>query len=326
MKTNARRYFLGALAACAMAPLAIPTTFAAEQKPAKIIVGFSPGGGFDAVARVIADALSKELNRTIMVENRPGAGSRVAVDHLRQGAPDGSVMMLGPDALQAMYPFIYKSLNYDPQRDLVPVSTIAEFSFSLMSGANPKVNNFEEFVKWAKANPDSASYGVSAMGSPLHFFGLMLGKAIDVPVQIVPFQGAAPVVTALMGGHISSGMSSTSSVVPLHQAGNVKILAVTSPERDPQLPDVPTFKELGYPNITAMSFHALYAPPGTPDNIVREWADALSKVVKTDAVRERFASLGLIPVGGTPEELKARVQESIGFWKPVIEESGYVAD
>src|SRR5690606_15267329 len=152
------------LAAAVLSTLAMSAS-AADQRPAKIIVGFSAGGGFDTVTRIVADALSKEMNRPIIVENRPGAGSRVAVDNLRQAPTDGSVMMLGPDALLSMYPFIYKSLNYDPQKDLVPVSTVAEFGFGMMTGSNPKVETLAEYVEWAKANPDSASYGVSALGS-----------------------------------------------------------------------------------------------------------------------------------------------------------------
>lgn len=321
-----RRALLAALLVGAALPYGVSQAQAQEAgKPARILLGFAAGGGFDAFTRVVAEALSQELNRPVIVENRPGAGSAIAAGALTRAPADGTVMMLGPDSLVTTNPLISKNLNYNPD-DLVPVSTVNEISFALVTGADPKVETLQEYLDWAKKNPEKMSLGVSALGSQLHFFGLMVGQAAEVPVQIVPFAGAAPVATALMGGHISAGISNISSVVELHRAGSMKVLAVTSPQRDPQLPDVPTFAEAGFPQISGTSFTAIFAPPGTPQPIIDEWSTAIQKVMQRPDVRERFQKMSLTPVGDTPADVVRRTQESIELWRPVIASSGYTVD
>lgn len=321
-----RRALLAAMLAGATLPYgALHAQTQDAGKPARILLGFAAGGGFDAFTRVLAEALSQELNRPVIVENRVGAGSAVAAAALTRSPPDGTVMMVGPDSLVAINPLTTKNLSYNPD-ELIPVSTINEFGFAMVSGANPKMNSLQEYVEWAKKNPEKVSFGVSALGSPLHFFGLMLSQAADVPIQIVPFSGAAPVATALMGGHISAGMSNISSVVEQHRSGNMRVLAVTTPQRDPQLPDVPTFAEAGYPQITGTSFTALFAPPGTPQSIIDEWSTATQKVMQRPDVRERFEKMGLTPVGDTPADVVRRTKEAIELWRPIIAQSGYTAD
>lgn len=298
----------------------------AQDNAAKILVGFPAGGSFDAIARVLADKLKVELNRPVVVDNKPGAGGRIAVDALKAAPADGSVMMLGPDALISMYPFTMRKLNYDPKKDLTPIGTVAEFPFAMATGADPKVNNLAEFIQWAKRNPQKANYGIPALGAPHHFFGLILGEAIGVPLQTVPFQGSAPITLALIGGQISSGIDVMSSIVENHRAGKVRMLAVSSPQRVAQAPDVPTFAESGYPSITGMGFNALYAPGNTPAAVVKTWNEALAKVLSLPDVKERLFVMGFQPVGKSPEELISRSDVSSKYWGPVIKASGYVAD
>ncbi|MBU3723875.1 MAG: hypothetical protein FGM19_13360, partial [Limnohabitans sp.] len=178
----------------------------AQDAPVKILVGFPAGGSFDAIARLLADKFKTELNRSVVVENKVGAGGRIAVDVLKMSPADGSVLMLGPDALTSFYPFTFKKLNYDVKKDLVPVGTVAEFAFGLAVGTAPKVNTWAEYVAWAKKNPQQANYGIPALGAPHHFYGILLGQAIDVPMMNVPYQGSAPIMLALMGGQISASI------------------------------------------------------------------------------------------------------------------------
>ena len=299
---------------------------AQEAPAAKIIVGFPAGGSFDAIARLIADKAKTELNRAVVVDNKTGAGGRIAVDALKASPADGSVVMLGPDALTALYPFTFKKLNYDPKKDLVPIGTAAEFAFGFAVGTNPKANTWAEFVDWARKNPKEANYGIPALGAPHHFFGIVIGNAINVPMQNVPFQGSAPINLALMGGQISSSIDVASSQVEHHKAGKMRILAVSTEQRIPQAPEVPTFTELGFPSISGAGFNALYAPAGTPATAVDAWNKALTKIMAMPDVREKLVAMGYAPVGKSVQELIDRQNASIRKWEPVIKASGFTAD
>ena len=298
----------------------------AQDVPVKILVGFPAGGSFDAIARLLADKFKTELNRSVVVENKVGAGGRIAVDVLKMSPADGSVLMLGPDALTSFYPFTFKKLNYDVKKDLVPVGTVAEFAFGLAVGTAPKVNTWAEYVAWAKKNPQQANYGIPALGAPHHFYGILLGQAIDVPMMNVPYQGSAPIMLALMGGQISASIDVATSQVEAHRAGKIKILAVTSDARIPQAPEVPTFAELGYPNVTGMGFNALYAPPNTPAATVATLNQALAKIMTQADVKEKLNVMGFLPVGKSPQELIDRQNASAKKWEPIIKASGFTAD
>lgn len=298
----------------------------AQDSTVKILVGFPAGGSFDAIARLLAEKFKTELNRPVVVENRAGAGGRIAVDVLKASPADGSVLMLGPDALSSFYPFTYKKLNYDMKKDLVPVGTVAEFAFGFAVGTAPKANTWAEYVAWAKKNPQQASYGIPALGAPHHFYGILLGQAIDVPMMNVPYQGSAPIMLALMGGQISASIDVATSQVEAHRAGKIKILAVTSDARIPQAPDVPTFAELGYPNVTGMGFNALYAPANTPAATVAVLNQALGKIMMQADVKEKLTVMGFLPVGKSQQELIDRQNASAKKWEPIIKASGFTAD
>ena len=326
MKNLNRRITLSALLASLLGMAMAAPASAQEGAPAKIIVGFPAGGSFDAIARLIAEKAKTELNRPIVVDNKTGAGGRIAVDALKASPADGSVVMLGPDALTALYPFTFKKLNYDPKKDIVPIGTAAEFAFSFAVGTNPKVNTWAEYVAWAKKNPKDANYGIPALGAPHHFYGMVLGDAIGVPMQNVPFQGSAPITLALMGGQISSGIDVASSQVENHKAGKIKMLAVTTEQRIPQAPDVPTFTELGFPSVSGSGFNALYAPAGTPATAVVNWNRILVKIMAMPDVKEKITAMGFMPVGKPTQELIDRQNASIKKWEPVIKASGFTAD
>ncbi len=326
MKQLNRRFTLNTLLASLLGAAFASPAVAQEGPPAKIIVGFPAGGSFDAIARLVAEKAKNELNRPVVVDNKTGAGGRIAVDALKASPADGSVVMLGPDALTALYPFTFKKLNYDSKKDLVPIGTVAEFAFSFAAGTNPKVNTWAEYVAWAKKNPKDANYGIPALGAPHHFYGMVLGDAIGVPMQNVPFQGSAPITLALMGGQISSGIDVASSQVENHKAGKIKMLAVTTEQRIPQAPDVPTFTELGFPSVSGSGFNALYAPAGTPAAAVNSWNAALAKIMAMPDVKEKITAMGYLPVGKSVQELVDRQNAAIKKWEPVIKSSGFTAD
>lgn len=316
------------LAALALSGLlaSAPAAAQGEGSPARILVGFSAGGSFDAVARLLAERLRTELKRPVMVENRPGAGGRMAVGALKSGPRDGSVVMLGPDGLTALYPFTLSNPGYDPKKDLVPIGTVSEFPFALAVSAQSKTATLADYVRWTKAHPDKANYGVPARGAPHHFFGITLGQAIGVDLQDVPFQGSSPMLVGVIGEQVSAGIDAFGSVLEQYRGGKLRLLAVSSPQRMPQAPDVPTFSELGHKAINGMGFNALYAPAGTPAQAVAEWSQALSRVMAQPKVREQLQAMGMLPVGRGADELVTRQNEAIARWEPVIRASGFRGD
>lgn len=321
-----RRTLLQATPAALLACASFSASAQADATPARIIVGFPAGGSFDAVARLLADKLRVELKRPVLIDNRAGAGGRLAVDALRAAPHDGSVVMLGPDALVALYPFTMRKINYDPAKDLVPIGTVTEFPFTFIAGAEPPAKTLAEYIAWARKNPDKTNYGIPARGAPHHFFGIVLSKTIGVRMEDVPYQGSAPMLVGLMGGQISAGIDVLGSALEQHRAGKLRILAVSSEQRVPQVPEVPTFAELGYPAITGMGFNGLYAPPGTSKETVATWNRALVKVLATPEVRDQLINMGSLPVGKGPEELASRGAQAAARWEPVIKASGFVAD
>lgn len=319
---------LGALLAAGFALAMAPSPACAQEASslaAKIVVGFPPGGSADAVARLLADKLRTELARNVIVENRPGAGGRIAAAWFKTAPADGSVLLLANDLLTVSYPLVYASLPYEPSKDLKPVAQIVEFPFAFVSGAMVNVTNFSDYVKWAKRNPASAQFGTPAAGSPPHFFGLMVSKAIGVDLGHVPYQGGAQLVTNIMGGQISSGINALGDMIEMHRAGKVRILATSGDTRSAQVPDVPTFEELGYHGISGKGFFAVYAPRATPDATVERWNIALQNALKGVDLNARLLALGLQPRTGSAEALAELQRKERAAWAPVIEASGFKA-
>ncbi len=294
--------------------------------PARILVGFSAGGSFDTIARLIAGRMGPELNRTVIVENRPGAGSRLAVDALKSAPNDGSVVLLGPESLVALYPFSVRKISYDPKVDLVPIGTVAEFPFALVVGERESPRSLKEYLAWVREHPEKANYGMPALGSPHHFFAIQLGKATSTDLSAVPFQGSAPMLIGLMGGHVAAGVDNMGSLLEPFRNGKLRMLAVSSPQRMPQAQDVPTFAEQGLPSITGMGFNALFAPRGTPAEAIARWSRALNHALSQPEVRDQIFAMGMLPVGKGPQELAARSEASAKRWEPVIRSSGFQVD
>lgn len=317
---------LALAAACgAAALLAFGPARAQGDAPARILVGFPPGGSADTIARVLADKLRDELKRPVIVESKPGAGGRLLAASLKTQPNDGSVVMLAPDALFTTNPFVFRKLTYEPA-ELVPVSLVAEFPFAFATGAETGAKTFDEYVKWAREHRTTASFGSPAAGSPLHFVGLMVGKDIGVDLVHVPYQGGPPLLTALAGGQLSAGVNTLTDMLEMHRAGRIRILAIPGAQRTRLLPEVPTFAELGYKQVIARGFFGIYAPAGTPPAAVATWNAALKRVLAAPDVRERLAALAFEARGSTPEELDKMARDDAKVWGPVIKASGFAVD
>ncbi len=321
----ARRHIVQAMvlgASGVLAPLAVK----AQAAPARILIGFPAGGSIDALGRALADRLKDELGRPVVVENRPGAGGRLVVDVLKSMPRDGSVVLLSPDVLTSFYPFIYKKLNYDPVKDLVPVGQVSEFAMALAVNADLGIKNLKDFIGWARKDPSRVNYGIPAPGSPLHFFGLMLSDGIGVKMNMVPYQGSAPMMTNLIGGQIPCALDVVGSLLEQHRAGKIRMIAVSTPQRTLLAPNVPTFAEQGFPSIVRTGFNGLYAAPGVPAAALTAWNQALAKVLTQADLRQRMAGVGFIAAPASAAAFAQRATEDARRWEPIIRASGFTAE
>jgi tripartite-type tricarboxylate transporter receptor subunit TctC len=320
-----RRHLLAASATSLLAAgLARPALAQTVKKTVHIIVGFPAGGGTDVTARVFAEALRGAYASTVLVENKPGASARIAVEYVKNAEPDGSVMLFTPDFPMTLYPHSFKSLSYDPLTDFTPVGPATNSMLSLNVGpAVPaSVKSLGDYVQWCKANPDKASYGTTSAGGTPHFAGVMLSNVAKVPMNPVHYRGGAPALQDVVGGHIPASVNPTSESMPLYQAGTIRILAVTGAKRSQFLPDVPTFREQGY-DIEGSAWYALYAPSGTPPDVIAKLSRAAVEGIRAADMQEKLANLFLEPTGLGPAELAKIHKADYDKWGPVIRASGF---
>jgi len=316
-----RREFT-ALAAASLLPLA----HAQSDRPVKLMVGFAPGGSADIAARLIAERMSAELKQTVVVENRPGAGGRIAAEQLKNAAPDGGTLMLAPIVVPVLAPLVFSKLPYDPVADFAPVAHLANFQFGFSVNASHPAKTVAELLQWFRANPDKTNFGSPAPGSLPHFFGVMVARGAGLDMIHVPFNGGGPLMNALAGNQVSSAIDTLVDQIEMHRAGKTRILATSGAARSPLLPDVPTFAEAGLRGVEGASWFGVYAPAKTPEATVRQQNAAINKALAAPEVRERFGKLGLEPVGGAPADLAALMKRDTERWGPVVKASGFKAD
>lgn len=318
-----RRHLL--LATAAAHPL-LSAQAQSDAKPIRILVGFPPGGSADVIARLLAERLRDALGgQPVTVENKPGAGGRIAIDQLKNAAADGQTLIVMPSGAVVLYPHVFKKLSYEPFKDLTPISQLASFQFCVTSGPKSNVRTVAEMLAKAKADPSTAHYGSPGNGTAPHFLGLMLGEAGGFDFQHIPYQGGAPAMTALLGGQIGYVIDVATEALEQHRAGKVRIIAVTGKERAPQLPEVPTLREQGVA-MDASAWFAMYAPAGLPRETQQRLTQAVQKAMKDPALLARLGALGLDAIGSTPEQLAAVQRADFDKWAKPVKASGFQAD
>ena len=325
-----RRHVLAAstLGIVSAATSVLPRAFAQTiKKPVHIIVGFPAGGGTDVIARILADRLRGPYSSTVLVENKPGAAARIAVEYVKNAEPDGSVMLFTPDFPITVYPHSFRSLNYDPLRDFTPVATTTKsmLTYNIGPAVPDSVKTLAEFVRWSKANPGKASYATTAAGGTPHFVGMMLASAAGIPMTPVHYRGGAPALQDLIGGHVPAGINPISEILSFARTGTVRVLAVTGSKRSAFLPDVPTMSEAGF-NVVINSWLGVLVPAKTPADIVNALSAAISEAVKSPQMIESLAKVGNEPGFQTPAEFAATVKADIARWGPVVKASGFLAE
>lgn len=319
-----RRQLIASAGALAASSLAGPA-LAQPDRLLKVLVGFPAGVSIDVVSRIVADKLGEELKRTVIIDNRAGAGGRLAADVLKSAAPDGNTVMVTPIVVPVLAPMVFSKLNCDPKKDFAPVVRLCDFGFALAVSPQTPAGTLKEYVAWIKANPQNASFGSPAAGSLPHFFGEMIGSALGVDMIHVPFNGGSALQAAVLGNHVPAGIDVVMEWEQNAKAGKVKVLATSGETRSAVLPDVPSFKEQGYPNIAGKGWFAMYAPARTPAAEIEQINRAVNKVLARPDVRERFLSLGLDVGGGNAADLQRTMESDTQRWGPVVKKSGFKA-
>lgn len=322
---NRRLLTLATVLSAALASFGTPA-HAQGDKTVRILVGFPPGGSIDIVARVLAEKLREELKTTVIVDNRAGAGGRIAAELLKSAPADGSTLMITPVVVPVLAPMVFSKLNYNAATDFAPVGHVCNFSFAVTVPTALPVKNVSELVTWLKANPQKANFGSPAPGSLPHFFGEMLSREAHVEMVHVPFAGGAALLGALVGNQVSAGVDVVLETMESHKSGKVRVIGTSGDKRSSVLPEVPTLKEQGYPTMVAQGWFAMYAPAKTPPSVIEAVNRSLNKVLKQPDVLERFSKLGLEAGGGSTTDLTALERSSATRWEPVVKATGFRAD
>lgn len=324
---SSRRQFVIGCSLALVASTSVVGTYAQSSGQTRVVVGFAPGGSTDVIARLLTSRLQKS-GGTYIVENKAGAAGRLAVAEVKAASADGQTILLTPDPMMTVYPLVYKKLSYDPVADFKPVTTIATVPMGVVVGpmVPEDVKTLADFVAWLKANPDKASFGSAGAGTTLHFIGLMFARANGIQFNHVPYRGGAPAVQDVMAGQIASSVSVISELLPLVQAGKIRVLAVSSAERSRFLPQVPSFREAGYKDLESIAWFGAFVPAKTPDATVHKLNMALVDAIKTPEVREGLEKLGYEISTRTPEQFRTLLKADLDRWTPMVKASGYTAE
>lgn len=295
------------------------------DRTARIVVGFAAtGGGVDLVARLLAERLRGVYAPQVIVENKPGAGARLAVDYVKGVPPDGTTMLLSPESIFTIQPHVYpRTVRYDALTDFIPVSSISSFPFGLAVAANHPARDLAGFAAWAKSQGQAVPYATPAAGSTPHFAAVQMSKALGVDMMHVPYRDTALLPSDLMTGRLSALMNVMGSLIEYHLAGRMRLLAITAPQRVPQIPDVPTFAELGYPALTIDEQFSLMVPAGTLAALVSGLSEAVATVIVQPAMRAALERVYQTPLGSSPAALAERLRTERDHWGPIVRESGY---
>jgi tripartite-type tricarboxylate transporter receptor subunit TctC len=290
----------------------------------RILVGFPAGGAVDFVARLLANEI-KGYSSAVIVENRSGAGGRLALEGLKSSVADGSTMILTPAATIVVYPHIYKALKYDAFADFTPITKVCDFAYLLAIGPMVPgyVKTLSDFIAWCRVNPGQATYGTAGAGTPLHFTGVMLARAAGFEFTHVPYQVAAPAVQNLLGGQIAAAILPIHDVLPHIQSGKVRALTTTDPQRSSWLPEVPTVKEAGYPSLEFLDWVGVFLPARTPNETVDSLDRAIREVLQMEKTRATLTKLSFQIATDSQTHFAQLISSEFQRWRSIVHASGF---
>jgi tripartite-type tricarboxylate transporter receptor subunit TctC len=316
---------VAALAACALAaalPMPAFAQAAFPSKPIHMIVPFPPGGVSDAAARLVADALSKRLGKEVIVENKPGATGNIAGQYVAQSEPDGYTIMLVYNGVLTINPFVFSKLPFDVTKDFTPIGKIGDYPFLLTVNPNVEAKNLQELIALSKKNPKGLDFGTSGTGSNEHLIATLIVQKTGANLVHVPYKGGGPAMADAMAGHIPIGMASVAGGMSHVKSGKLRPIVVSSAERWPSLPDVPTVVESGVPDVVVMSWIGLIGPAKIPRPIVDRLNAELNASLQTQEMKDKMFQLGVRVQPGPPEAFAAEIKKDYDRFGPVIKAAG----
>jgi tripartite-type tricarboxylate transporter receptor subunit TctC len=292
--------------------------------PVRILVGFPPGGGTDAIARSLADKLKDQLGQTVVVENKAGAGGQIAAQALKAAAPDGTTFFISHDHTISILPQVTKNPGFDPARDFVAVAGFATFVNALAVSGGTPARTMPEYISWVREKGGGkGNVGVPAPASVPEFLVKLIGQKYALDLQAAPYRGSAPMMADMLGNQIGAGVGSIPDFIENHKAGKIRVVAVMGNARQAAVPDAPTFAELGLAGFEDVPYYGFFAPAGTPQAAIDRFADALSKVIAQPELRQQLTAMGLT-VGFMPQQqLASRERAYTQTWSRIIKASGF---
>ena len=325
---SSRRTLMARATAVALG-LALPAATLQAQpsaKPLRMLVGFPPGGGSDAIARLLADQLKDLLGVPVLVENRPGAGGQIAAQALKAAAADGTTVFLSHDHTISILPLVTRNPGFDPAQDFVPVAGVATFVNAFAVSAGTPARDFAAYVNWVRTQgKGQGTVGIPAPASTPEFLVKLLGEKYQLDLVSAPYRGSAPMLADMLGNQIAAGVGSVQDFIENHKAGKVRVLAVLGAKRQAALPDVPTFDELGLKGFEDLPYYGLFARTGTPQRDIDRIAAAVEQVLQTASVRAQLTALGLTVGYMPPAQLAERERAYTARWARIVQDSGFQA-
>ena len=326
MFASRRSVLFQVLRPVAVLALAVSCGLAAAQasKPIKLMVGFPPGGGTDAVARTLAEKLKDELGVAVVVENKPGAGGQLAAQALKASPADGTVLFLSHDHTISILPLVVKNPGFDSAQDFVPVAGFATFVNAFAVSGGTPAKSFNEYVAWVKSQAaGKGAVGIPAPASTPEFLVKVVGEKYKLDLVSAPYRGSAPMMADMLGNQIAAGVGSVPDFMENHKAGKVRIVAVLGGKRQASLPDVPTFTELGLAGLEDLPYYGIFAPAGTPKATLDHVGQALAKVLAMPDVNEHLTKMGLTVGYMNSQQLAQRERAYTQVWAKMIKDSGF---
>ncbi|MBL8388484.1 MAG: Bug family tripartite tricarboxylate transporter substrate binding protein [Hydrogenophaga sp.] len=319
-RSSARRAFTAVMAVAAAGVM-----FNVQAQPAstRILVGFPPGGGTDAIARILAERMQAELGAPVVVENKAGAGGQIAAQALKASAADGHTLFLSHDHSITILPMVTKNPGYDSAKDFVPVAGFATFVNAIAVSGGTPVQGYKAYIDWVRQQGGKGSVGIPAPGSVPQFLVQEIAKKNGLDLVAAPYRGSAPMMADMLGNQIAAGVASIPDFIENHKAGKLRVVAVMGSKRQAAMPDVPTFAELGLAGFEEVPFYGVFAPAGTPKAQLDKLAASIQKAIAVPEVKDKLTAMGLSVEFMSSEQLAARERAYAKVWAKIIKDSGF---
>jgi len=295
-------------------------------QPIKLVVPFAPGGSTDSVARLLATDLGKRLGQSVIVENRPGAAGNIAADFIARSEPDGYTLFFINDGVMTLNPFVYPSMGFDAQTDFTSIAKVGDLPCVLVANLSAPFNNLKEMIAYSKTKPEGLNMAIPGLGTPEQLISTTIVQGTDAKITIVPYKGGGPVMTDVMAGHVPLAMASVASATPLIKGGQVKPIAISSPESWPSLPQVPTMVSGGVSEGVLLQSLGLVAPRNLPQPIVDKLNSAVNATINVPEIKDRIVDLGVRITPGTPQAYDAELKKAYARFGPMIKAANIKVD